>query len=83
MQLSMWSTRVWPWGSNYYMHEHPVQYDSISIILSDTISITIHMNRYSIHINNTICLILDQKSLYLHKFHKIKLGILLTKILET
>ncbi len=37
------------------------------------------MKRYSICINDTFCLVLDQKTLFIHKYHG-NLGILMTKI---
>ncbi len=36
---------------------------SVSFILSDTIYIMIHMKRYPICINDTFCLVLDQKNM--------------------
>ncbi len=51
---------------NYILQKHDriktkhTEYGSLSFILSDMRHIMIHMKRYSICINDTFCLVLDQ-----------------------
>ncbi len=65
-----------------YLYQYVITYTpllGLYIVYFKRYNITIHMKWYSICINDTFCLVLDQKSLIYHQFHR-NLGILMTKI---